>query len=84
MSMDLADNESTLVEIMAWGGQAQAIDWAHDDPDLCSHITITNSYLKQNNLDKHFFHKHLHRIIRLNRCYGDLRLLGKNKRFKFM
>ena len=55
MSMDLTDNKSTLVEVMTWGGQAQTIDWAHVDPDLCSHITITNSYLKKHDLDKHFF-----------------------------
>ena len=40
MPQDLTDDESTLVQGMAWCHQAmqQAITWANVDPDLCYHM----------------------------------------------
>ena len=35
MSLDLTDDKSTLVQVMAW---QQAITWANVDPDLCRHM----------------------------------------------
>ena len=35
MSLDLTDDKSTLVQVMAWH---QAITWANVDPDLCHHM----------------------------------------------
>ena len=32
------DRKSTLVQVMAWCHQAQAITWANVDPDLCHHM----------------------------------------------
>ena len=36
MPLDLTDDKSTLVQVMAWCRQ-QAITWANADPDLCCH-----------------------------------------------
>ena len=38
MPMDLTDGKSTLVQVMAWCHQQQAITWANVDPDLCRHM----------------------------------------------
>ena len=38
MPMDLTDSKSTLVKLMAWCRQAQAITWANVDRDLCRHM----------------------------------------------
>ena len=38
MPLDLTDDKSTLVEVMAWCRQAQAITWANVDPVLCHHM----------------------------------------------
>ena len=38
MSLDLTDEKSTLVQIMAWCRQATTITWANVDPDLCLHM----------------------------------------------
>ena len=35
MPLDLTDDKSTLVQVMAWCRQQQAINWGNDDPDLC-------------------------------------------------
>ena len=35
MPLDLTDDKSTLVQVMAWCHQEQAITWADVDPDLC-------------------------------------------------
>ena len=38
MPLDLTDDKSTLVQVMAWCCQAsrqQAITWSNVDPDLC-------------------------------------------------
>ena len=36
MPLDLTDDKSTLVQVMAW---QQAITWANVDPDLCRQMT---------------------------------------------
>ena len=36
MSLDLTDDKSTLIQVMAWC--RQAINWANIDPDLCRHM----------------------------------------------
>ena len=38
MSLDLTDNESTLVQVIAWCCQATSVTWASVDPDLCCHV----------------------------------------------
>ena len=38
MPLDLTDDKSTLVQVMAWGRQAQAITWSNVDPDLCRQL----------------------------------------------
>ena len=39
MSLDITDDKSTLVHVMAWCYQArQAITWANFDSDLCHHL----------------------------------------------
>ena len=38
MLLDLTDDKSTLVQVMAWWHQAKAITWANVDPDLCRHM----------------------------------------------
>ena len=41
MPLDLTDDKSTLVQVMAWCRQAtkqQAITWANVDLDLCRHM----------------------------------------------
>ena len=39
LSLDLTDDKSTLVQVMAWCCQAtQAITWTNVDPDLCHHM----------------------------------------------
>ena len=38
MSLDFTDDQSTLVQVMAWCRQAKAITWANVDPDLCHQI----------------------------------------------
>ena len=35
MPLDLTDDKSTLVQVMAWCRQATTITWANADPDLC-------------------------------------------------
>ena len=35
MSLDLTDNKSTMVQVVAWCRQQQAITWANVDQDLC-------------------------------------------------
>ena len=37
MPLDLTDDKSTLVQVMAWCRQRQAINWANN-PDLCRHM----------------------------------------------
>ena len=38
MSLDRTDDKSTLVQVIAWCRQPQAITWVNVDPDLCRHI----------------------------------------------
>ena len=38
MPQDLADDKSSLVQVMAWCVRQQAITWANVDPDLCRHM----------------------------------------------
>ena len=38
MSLDLTDDKTTLVQVMAWCVRQQAITWADVDPDLCRHM----------------------------------------------
>ena len=38
MSLDFTDDQSTLVQVMAWCRQATTITWANVDPDLCHHM----------------------------------------------
>ena len=38
MSLDFTDDQSTLVQVMAWAVRQQAITWANVDPDLCCHM----------------------------------------------
>ena len=38
MSLDFIDDQSALVQIMAWCRQATSITWANVDPDLCRHM----------------------------------------------
>ena len=38
MSLDLIDDQSTLVQVMTWCHQAKAITWAKVDPDSCRHM----------------------------------------------
>ena len=38
MSLDKNYEKSTLVQVMAWCGQAEAITSANVDPDLCRHM----------------------------------------------
>ena len=44
MSLDFADDQSTLVQVIAWCRRAavrqQAITWGHVDPDLCRHMAL--------------------------------------------
>ena len=35
MSLGFTDDQSTVVQVMAWCRQAKAITWANVDPDLC-------------------------------------------------
>ena len=37
-AMDLTDDKSTLVKVMAWCQRQQDITWANVDPDLCYHM----------------------------------------------
>ena len=37
-SLDLSDDMSTLVQVMAWCLRQQAITWANVDPDLCRYM----------------------------------------------
>ena len=38
MSLHLTDDKSTLVQVMAWCRQQEAITWTNVDPDLCRHM----------------------------------------------
>ena len=38
ISLEFTDDQSTLVQVMAWCRQQQAITWANVDPDLCRHM----------------------------------------------
>ena len=38
MPLNSTDDKSTMVQVMAWCRQAQAIAWANVDPDLCRHM----------------------------------------------
>ena len=38
MSLDFTKDKSTLVQVMAWCRQQQAITWTSVDPDLCCHM----------------------------------------------
>ena len=38
MSLVLTEDKSTLVQVMAWCHQAQAITWANVDTVLCRHV----------------------------------------------
>ena len=38
MRLDLTDDKSTLVQVMAGAWRHQAITWANVDPDLCRHM----------------------------------------------
>ena len=38
MSLDLIDDKSTLVQVMAWCRQQKAITWPNVGPDLCHHV----------------------------------------------
>ena len=40
MSLDLTDDKSTLVQVMAWCRQAKAITWAYVDRDLFRHVAL--------------------------------------------
>ena len=43
MSLDLADNKSTLVQVMAWCRQATSHYLSQVDPDLCHHMASLGS-----------------------------------------
>ena len=48
--LDLTDGKSTLVQVMAWCRQAQAITWANVDPDLCRHmVSLGHNELNERN-----------------------------------
>ena len=40
MSLDVADDKSKLVQVMAWCWRHQAITWANVDPDLSIYAAI--------------------------------------------
>ena len=37
-ALAFTNDKSTLVQVMVWCRQAQAITWANVDPDLCRHM----------------------------------------------
>ena len=38
MLLDFTDDQSSVVQVMAWCIRQQAITWASVDPDLCRHM----------------------------------------------
>ena len=44
ISLELTDDKSTLVQVMAWAVRQQAITWANVDPDLCHHMASLGYY----------------------------------------
>ena len=36
--LDLTDDKSTLVQVLAWCHQATSYTWANVDPDLCNQL----------------------------------------------
>ena len=38
MSLDFTNDQSTLVQVMAWCRQATTITWANVDPDICRYM----------------------------------------------
>ena len=42
--LDRPDDKWTLVQVMAWCRQQQAITWASVDPDICRHMASLGPY----------------------------------------
>ena len=51
MSLDIVDDKSALIPVMAWCHQAQAITWTNVDPNLCQNMVLpgNNEYYKEKN-----------------------------------
>ena len=48
MPQNVFDGKSTLILVMAWRRQQQAITWANIDPDPCRHIASIELTFKVN------------------------------------
>ena len=70
MELDLTDDQSTLVQVMAWcqAIRQQAITWANVYPDLCCHMVS----LGHNELRYHPQKMHIHTHMYVGVCKGHI------------
>ena len=80
MPQNLTYENSTLIQVMAWCHQAQAITWAKVDPDLCCQIASVS----HNGLMYHLkFNPHHSYLVAMSSCCSSLVLTSQLKSQRF-